>query len=129
MCGLPLALAHVQLIGACRAAPVDEGRSVGAFELAELPEGFARSRAAATVDAVRNGARDAARLGDEVGQSVRETVCLELQPADLGPGRAHGCLHRRRMAIVLSATSWLPKLLQCVVREVRITRRWRPAGR
>ena len=44
---LPFALAHVEMVGAGRAPPVDDGGGVAGLELAELPEGLAACRAGA----------------------------------------------------------------------------------
>ena len=67
---LPFALAHIEMVGAGRAAPVDDGGRVARLELAELPEGLARAGAAAAVDAVGHRIGDVQRVEDQLGQPV-----------------------------------------------------------
>ena len=62
---LPFALAHVEIIGTGRAAPVDEGDRVVLIVVPELPEGLAGSGAAAAMRAVGDGLGDALRLDQE----------------------------------------------------------------
>ena len=81
---LPFALAHVKMVRARRAPPVDLARGVALAELAELPERLARARAAAAVDAVRDRLRDALGLDQDVRQPVGEAMRLAFQGQDAG---------------------------------------------
>ncbi len=102
---LPLALAHVEMVGARRAPPVDLPVGVARPELAKLPEGLAGAGAAAAVNAVRDRLRDALGLDEDVGQTVGETLRLAFQCQDPGPfgeiparrrgGVRHSLLHCR----------------------------------
>src|SRR6266571_4513719 len=65
MRGLPFPLAHIEVIVAGRAAPVDAVRRLAGDEAAVLPEVLARAGAAAAVQTVDHGGGDAARLEDE----------------------------------------------------------------
>ena len=67
---LPFALAHVEVIGAGGAAPVDDGGRIARLELAELPERLAGSGPAPAVDAVRHRIGDVQRFQDQIGQAV-----------------------------------------------------------
>ena len=67
---LPFALAHVEVVGAGGAAPVDDGGGVARLELAELPEGLAGPGPAPAVDAVGHGVGDVQRVEDQLGQAI-----------------------------------------------------------
>ena len=56
--GLPFLLAHVEMVVAGGAAPVDAARRLARDEAAELPEVLARAGAAAAVQAVDDGGGD-----------------------------------------------------------------------
>ena len=62
---LPFALAHEEMIGASRAPPIDAGARVVVVEMAELPEGLARSGAPAAVAAMGDGMGDPLRLDEQ----------------------------------------------------------------
>src|SRR5688572_9290633 len=98
---LPLALAHVEMIGARRTAPVDLAQRVTRLELAELPERLARAGAAATVQTVRHRLRDALSIDEDFRKSVGKPVRFAFERQDPGtvltglPGDRHTLLHRR----------------------------------
>ena len=76
MGGLPFALAHEQMVGACRAAPIDAGARVVLIEMAELPEGFAGTRAPPAVRAVGDSVGHALRLDEERRHAGRQPMGL-----------------------------------------------------
>ena len=63
--GLPFLLAHVEIVVARRAAPVDAARLLAGDVAAELPEVLAGAGAPAAVQAVDHGGGDLARFQDE----------------------------------------------------------------
>src|ERR1019366_8895975 len=63
--GFPFALAHVEMIVARRAPPVDVLRRLARHEAAVLPEILAGSGAASSMQAVNDGRCDAARFENE----------------------------------------------------------------
>ncbi len=68
--GFPLTLAHIEMVGARRAAPVDRIGSIAAFEMAKLPEGLARPAPPASMDAMRDSVGNPAG-GDEKRRHAR----------------------------------------------------------
>ena len=80
----PLALAHVEMVGARRAAPVDLAQRVARLELAELPERLAGAGAPASVQAVRHRLGDALRVDEDFRQAVREAVRFAFERQDPG---------------------------------------------
>src|SRR5512146_3395624 len=63
--GLPFALAHIEMVVARRAPPIDGMRRLAVEEAAVLPEILARAGAAAAVQTVNERRGDAARFEDE----------------------------------------------------------------
>ena len=80
----PLAFAHVEMVGARRAAPVDLAQRVARLKLAELPERLARPGAPAAVQAVRDRLRDALRVDEDFRQAVGEAVRFAFERQDPG---------------------------------------------
>ena len=78
MRGLPLPLAHVKPLVARGAAPVDAACRFAGDEGAKLPEGFAKSGAAASVHAMQHARRDLARGDDEARETPRQRQRLIL---------------------------------------------------
>jgi hypothetical protein len=78
----PLALADIEMIVACRAAPVDAARRLAGDEGTELPEGFTRSGAPAAMPAGQNRGRDTARLDQKVRQAPGKALGLGQSRAD-----------------------------------------------
>jgi hypothetical protein len=62
MRGFPLLLAHIEVIVACRAPPIDTGRRLAGDEAPVLPEILSLPGATATMQAVDHGGSDPARL-------------------------------------------------------------------
>jgi hypothetical protein len=73
---LPFLLAHVKMIVAGRASPVDPGRRFARYEAAVLPEILAWTGAAAAMQPVNHGCRDAARFEHQSRHSGGECTCL-----------------------------------------------------
>jgi hypothetical protein len=71
---LPFALTHEEVVGPRRASPVDLAQRVACLELTELPEGLARTRSPAPVQAVRNRLRDALCIDENFRQAVGKGV-------------------------------------------------------
>src|SRR5581483_7502526 len=65
VCSLPFLLAHVEMIVACGAPPVDAARLFAGDEAAELPEVLAGAGAAPAMQTVNHSRSDLARLQDE----------------------------------------------------------------
>src|SRR5262249_18516265 len=74
--GLPFLLAHIEVLVARGAAPVDAARRLPRQEAAVLPEIFARTRSFAAVQSMDEGGRDAACLEDEARQGPRKRARL-----------------------------------------------------
>ena len=72
----PLALTHEELVGGCRAAPINAGSRVVHIEVAELPEGFAGAGTAAAMGAVDHGMGDTLRLDEERRHTRRKPMGL-----------------------------------------------------
>jgi hypothetical protein len=97
MGGFPFLLAHIELIVAGGAAPVDTPRGLAGKEVAVLPEILARSGPPAAVQPVDDGRRDAACLKDETRHGFRERAGLAagaLSSLDLVPRRSSWCRHQ-----------------------------------
>ena len=75
----PFALADIEMIGTCRAPPIDGGGAVALRVMAKLPEGFAGAGAAPAMNAVRDGLRNAAGLDEESGEALCQRVGRQLQ--------------------------------------------------
>ena len=65
MRGLPFLLAHIEVVVARRAPPVDARCGLAGDEAAVLPEILARAGATASVHAMDDGRGDAARFQDQ----------------------------------------------------------------
>ena len=74
--GFPFLLAHVEMLVARGAAPVDAARGLARQEAAVLPEILPRAGALAAVQPVDDGGGDAAGLEDETRQAFRERAGL-----------------------------------------------------
>src|SRR5262249_62224863 len=85
MRSLPLLLAHIEVLVARGAAPVDAVRRLARDEAAILPEILARTRTPAPVQSMDDGRRHPARLEDEARDAGRQRVRLAGPPP--------GCLH------------------------------------
>ena len=72
MRGFPFPLAHIEMIVARGAPPIDVLRGLARYETAILPEVFARSGAAAAVQTVNDSRCDTARLKNEPRHGVGE---------------------------------------------------------
>ena len=97
MRGFPFLLAHIEMIVARGAAPVDAARRLARNEAAVLPEILARSGAAAAMQPVDDGRGDAARFEDQARHGFGERAGLAaraLGRLDLVPVRASGCGHQ-----------------------------------
>ena len=77
--GLPFPLAHIEMVVARRAPPVDAARLLAGDEAAELPEVLAGAGAAAAVQAVDHGGGDLARLPG----SAAACAAASVRPAPL----------------------------------------------
>src|SRR3954471_23066279 len=82
MRGLPFTLAHIQMIVARGAAPVDAVRWLAGNEAAVLPEIFARACAPAAMQAVDDGRCNAARFQDQPRHGGRKRAALSGRPVD-----------------------------------------------
>ncbi len=76
MGGLPFALAHEQMVGACRAAPIDASPRVVLIEMTELPERLTGTRAAPAMRPMGDGVSDALRLDEERRHARRQPMGL-----------------------------------------------------
>src|SRR5262249_45568495 len=74
--GLGFALAHVKMVVAGGAPPVDAARRLARQEAAVLPEILSRPGALAAVQPVDDGGGDAARLEDQARHGLRERAGL-----------------------------------------------------
>ena len=74
--GFPFALAHIEMIVARRAPPIDVVGRLARHEAAVLPEILAGAGAAAAVQAVDDGGGDAARFQNEPRHGVGELAAL-----------------------------------------------------
>ena len=79
--GFPFILAHEQLVGLGRLAPVDRGAAVLGAVVAVLPEGLANAGAAAAVHALGDGRGNAVRLGQQ-GRQARSRVLAFMAKGD-----------------------------------------------
>ena len=75
MRGFPFLLAHIEMIVARGAAPVDPLRRLARHEAAILPEILPRAGAAAAVQPVDDGGGDATRLEDQPRHGGGERAC------------------------------------------------------
>src|SRR4029453_9876449 len=76
MRGLPFALAHEEMVRACRAPPIDARRRIVLVIVAELPEGFAGAGATAAMGAVGHGVGNAQRLDEQRRHARGQAVGL-----------------------------------------------------
>ena len=72
----PFALAHEQMVGACRAAPIDARARIVLIEMTELPERFARTRAAPAMSPMGDGVGDALRFDEQRRHARRQPMRL-----------------------------------------------------
>ena len=86
--GLPFLLAHIEMVVAGRASPVDRGRRFAGNEGAELPEGLAAAAHPASVPAGQNRGGDAPRLDQKVGHAGGDPLRLSECPPN-GCGLVH----------------------------------------
>src|SRR5215470_2234301 len=76
MRGLPFLLAHIEVLVASGAPPIDPARRLTPQEAAVLPEVLARAGTLAAVQSVDDGGGDAARLKDQARHALRERARL-----------------------------------------------------
>src|SRR5262245_31847381 len=81
MGGLPFLLAHIEVVVARRAAPVDAVGRLAGDEATVLPEILARTGAPAAMQPVDDGGGDAPRFQDQPRDGGRERVPFAGGPA------------------------------------------------